>query len=195
MYLIGQISLLQPQVGGDVLVDRPGEFVVQLPRDEAQQHRAERDHTGRGDQAGVQVGPGAGVDVARHEQLVDRLVHLVHLHRRVDHHAQVVHADTDHLNGVLQPQRVPDEHQLVYEAEDEDRKVGGDGQRSHSLRRRIRRARLPFQTGLELPEDIRLQPQAYDGLEQGDQGESPGPARAGQVHLAATLPRRARGAD
>ena len=195
MYLIGQIPLLQPQVGGDVLVDRPGEFVVQLPRDEAQQHRAEGDHAGRGDQAGIQVGPRASVDVARHEQLVDRLVHLVHLHRRVDHHAQVVHADPDHLDGILQPQRIPDEHQLVDKPKDENGEVGRDGQRPHGLGRRIGRARLPFQTRLELPEDIRLQTQAYNRLEQGDQGERPGPSRAGQVHLAATLPRRARGAD
>ena len=194
MYLIVQISLLQPQVGGDVLVDRPGELVVQFPRDETQQHRPERYHTRRSDQTRIQVRPSARIDIRRPE-LGDGLSDLIHLHRRVDHHAQVVQAYPNHLDGILQAQRIPHQHQLVYEPEDENGQIRRNRQRAHRLRRRVRRPRLPHQTRLKFPEHIRLQPQTHNRLEEGHEREGPRPLGAGQVHFAATLPCCCRVAD
>jgi hypothetical protein len=36
-YLEGQISPLEPQIGGDVLVDRPSKFVIELPGNAAEE--------------------------------------------------------------------------------------------------------------------------------------------------------------
>ena len=179
-YLIGEIPLLQPQIGGNVLVDRPGKLVVQLPRHKTQYHRPQGQHAGRSNQAGIQILQRADIDIPC-PKLPDRLIDLVDLHRRIYHHAQIVQTEPNHLNRILQSQRIPHQQQLIYEPEYENRQIRGYRQRA---RRRIAAFRRRRQTRLELPEHVRLQAQADDGLGQRHEGEGPGPRRAGHVHLA-----------
>ena len=96
-----------------MFVDCPRELVVELPRHQREQHRAQGNNTRRRDQARVEVDPRAGVDGPDPFQLLDCRLNLVHFDGRIDHHAHVVDAYPNHLNRVLQPQRIPDEHQLV----------------------------------------------------------------------------------
>ena len=88
-----------------MLVDRPGKFIVQLPSDQGEEHGAERQHTRCSNETRLQIHPNTLGNVA--SKLFDGLIDLVHFHRRVDHHTEIVDANSNHLNRVLQAQRIP----------------------------------------------------------------------------------------
>lgn len=101
-----EVAALHAQIGGDVLVDGPREFVVEFPRDEGQTDGSEAENGGDGDEIWSSTVP----DVATlfgeaHGDVRD----LFHLDCAVDEQADVVDDETDDLNGVLQSQAVPDE--------------------------------------------------------------------------------------
>lgn len=125
----------------------------------------------------MEIYPGAWLDVS--SQRIHCFVHLIDLYRRVDHHAEIVETQPDDLNGVLQPQRIPDQDHLVQEAEDEDGEIGGNGQGSAWG---VATPRFAPETLLELAKDKGLQAQANDGLQQGEQEERPRPEGGWHVH-------------
>lgn len=128
--MVDEVAALEAQVCADLLVDGPGEFLVQFPGDEAEEGGAESDYAGHGDQVWPHRDPQIEVvflDVVLLEEGGDGIADLVHLDGRVDQDCQVVGADADDLDGVLLVQRVVHEHELVDEAEDEEGEVAGDG--------------------------------------------------------------------
>lgn len=110
-HLIREKAPLQPQVGRDVLVDCPSELAVKPPGHEAHQNGAECKDARHSHQTRLQIYPCVRVDVGT--QRLDCLINLIHLNARVGHHAQVVEAQPDDLNRVLQSQRIPRQQQLV----------------------------------------------------------------------------------
>lgn len=51
------------------------------------------------------------------------LVDLIVLNRGVDEHPTVVQTQSNNLNSVFEAQRIPDQHKLVEESEDEENEV------------------------------------------------------------------------
>ena len=93
-YLEGQVSTLHAEIGTDVLVDCPGEFIVQFPRDDGHYHCEERNDTWHCYQVWLNVCPNGRIrlHVVLCEQSINRLFNLVVLNRRVYHHSHVVRA-------------------------------------------------------------------------------------------------------
>jgi hypothetical protein len=180
-----EIASLHAQIGGDILIDCPREFAVEFPSNETHQHGAERQDAWYGNEAWFEKVPGGGINlVAGIYELCHGLVDLIHLDSGVYHHAQIVDAQANDLNGVLQPERIPDEEELVDEAEDEDGEVGGDGKGGRGA---VARGRLAAQGGFKFAKDICLESQADQGLDESDEEEGPCPARVGQVAAAFLL--------
>lgn len=82
---------------------------------------------------------------------MDGLVNLIDLDGSVDHQGQVCDANADNLNGVLHAKGVPDEHQLVQKAEDEE---GQEGRDRLVLRCGVITGAILQQMGLEHGKDI-----------------------------------------
>ena len=59
-------------------------------------------------------------------QSFNSFVDLIILDRGIYQHPNVVETESDDLNGILQSQRIPNQHQLVQESEDEYCKVRRD---------------------------------------------------------------------
>ncbi len=114
-YLIGQISPLHPQIRADVLVYRPSKLIVELPSDEEHEQSAQSEHGRNRNQERSRITPEGSdwvagirvVPVPGRPQILHGLANLLHLHGGVDQEPDVVYAQSDHLNRVLEPQRVP----------------------------------------------------------------------------------------
>ena len=107
--LVDEIAPLDLQVRGDLLVDCPGEFLVQFPRNEQKQSRAEGDDAGNRDKERVNMGPETDIvlaDVVGIDEGGNRAVDLLDLDRSVDEDGAIVSADANDLNGVLFVQRI-----------------------------------------------------------------------------------------
>lgn len=101
--LVREISSLQPDIGGDVFINRPSELAVKFPRDEGQQDRAECEHARRSDEAGFQVPPNLLINEALLVKTIDRFIHLIHLHGGINHHTEIVNTYPNDLNRILKP--------------------------------------------------------------------------------------------
>lgn len=175
-----------------MFVNCPSKFIVELPRHETKQDSSQREHTRSCDQEWPELRIRAFLHaiVKRSHGLTD----LLHFYCRVDHHAKVVQAHTNDLNRVLQPQGVPDEPDLVDEAENEN----GKPCRYRARRRAWILAIASFlwetlqrQTRLELSEDVCFERHEDQALEDGDEHKRPGPGAVGHIHLARFLAARA----
>lgn len=120
-----------------MLIDCPSELVVQLPSNEEHEQCAEAEQTRDSDEKRPGVPPEfcdrvwVVLDVfiiPSRFKVPDCLVDLLHLHSGVDQKSDVVYAQPNHLNRVLQPQGVPHKHKLVEEAKYEECEVGRDGE-------------------------------------------------------------------
>jgi hypothetical protein len=124
-----QISLLHPEVGTDVLVDTPSKLVVQLPANHSHQNRRQGDHAGYRNQKWSDLWP----DIFFSERLLGyrgrirqsgiRILDLVHLNGGIYQHGQIEYADTNDLDGVLQPECVIAETDEENVREDEQRQI------------------------------------------------------------------------
>ena len=118
-YLESQIPPLEPQIGGDVLINCPGEFVVKLPCHTTEEDCAESNDARTCQEEPVQFVPNAiiylrsSVAVNILSEPIDGLFHLRNLYARVDDHAHVIEAQADDLNCVLRAQRIVNQDQLV----------------------------------------------------------------------------------
>jgi hypothetical protein len=79
---------------------------------------------------------------------------LVDLDARVDENAKVHDAYADDLDGILAPQRVVHQHNLVKESKDEQRQVGRNGLCILGFARSGRIPRHRQQLRLELGKDV-----------------------------------------
>ncbi len=130
-HLVEEEPLLHAVVGTDLLEDVPGKLAVELPGHEARGDGSHSDDDRNGDEEG----PDGTPDVLRDRVGLERVVvpqiahgatNLVNLKRRVDQQGEVGQADSDDLDGVLHPQRVPGQDQQVQETEDEEGEEGRD---------------------------------------------------------------------
>jgi hypothetical protein len=195
-YLVGEITPLQAQICADVLVDGPRKLVVQLPCFKGKEDRSERHQAGQGNEHGLYVDPELFVDESLLVQRVCGIFDLVKLDGSVDENAHVVDDESDDLNGVLQPQGVPHEPQLVKVAEHEDGQVGGDGAGFA-----VPGIGLPVDVALEFAKDIaardvsralrriarrrddvRFQDKSDGGLADGRQHKGPCPGAVRKIH-------------
>lgn len=119
------------------------------------------------------------MNIVLEHQLLDGVVDLVHLHRGIYEHAQIVEAYPNDLNCILQPQRIPDQSYLIEEAEDEDGQVCWNRQRRRRPAVDVNLCRRTLQTGLELAKDVGLQRKADNALRNADAEERPGPGTVG----------------
>jgi hypothetical protein len=92
-----------------MLVNRPSEFVVKFPCNKSKHDRKKANDDRNGQQERLDLAPDIVLwcrwqDVTRPDQVVDNSTDLIQLNRSVNQHSHVVHAQSDDLNGVLQPQ-------------------------------------------------------------------------------------------
>jgi hypothetical protein len=113
--LKGQIPSLHAEVGRNVLVDGPCKFVVQLPRRNREEASTNSQNNGYGNEKWLRLAPNCKVDIGGPCQDYNRLVNLLHLHGAVDEKTNIIHAQTDDLNSILETQSVPNEDKLVEE--------------------------------------------------------------------------------
>ena len=93
-YLEGQKSTLHTEVGTDVLVDCPGELIVQFPCNHRQRTGEEGYDAGHGHEVRLDVDPDgrADLNVTFGSQPINSLVDLIVLYRCIYQHAQIVDA-------------------------------------------------------------------------------------------------------
>lgn len=115
--LILKIASLHPQIGRDALVDCPGKLVVELPGAACHQECSQCQNARDGNQKGFCITPDLFVDEVVFGQFKDGLFDLLHLHCAIDEEANIVHDQANHLDGVFHAQRIPNEDELVDEAE------------------------------------------------------------------------------
>lgn len=133
-----------------MLVNRPRKFVVQLPRNARHHYREEGNDTWHCKQVWSDIFPHLlpWVNVSQLRQTTNSVIDLIILDCSVDKHTQIVAAESDNLNCVLESQGIVHQYQLVQETEDEEGEVCWDG-----LDERYR-GHIMFQTQLEFCEDI-----------------------------------------
>lgn len=188
-----------------MLINGPGEFIVELPGDNRHQQRAHRHDAGNDDEKRLGFAPNVIVDRVVVGQHTHGFFDLLHLHGSVDQQPNVTDTQSDDLNRVLHAQSIVHQHQLVDESETVQREEGRDGFRGGHL------VGFGLQLNLEIGEDItgtrpsglaRLESmrhqwvgirgqiaipferQGDDGLNEGDDGKGPRPERIWDVHSA-----------
>lgn len=89
-----QETTFHPKVCADVFVNRPGEFIVQLPGLKSHYHRKERNNARYREQVWPDNRPDrvTGGDISMCKEPVDRLLNLIVLNGCVNKHATVVQA-------------------------------------------------------------------------------------------------------
>jgi hypothetical protein len=97
IYLEGQIPPLEPQICGDVLVDRPSKFMIQLPCHGTEEDGSQSNNARTCEKEPVQLVPDVWFDLgwsarSRVDKSVDSLLDLCDLYAGVDDHADVVEA-------------------------------------------------------------------------------------------------------
>lgn len=177
--LVVQETLLHPVVGSYSLKNVPSKDLVELPGSEGHGNGTKAQDAGDGDQVRFYVDPHVVLRVLERAvvpQLTQRLFDLFDLDGSVNHQCEVGNAHANNLNGVLRSQRVPDNNQLVQEAEDEKRQECRD---YPPWRVGIGVCRflgiLIGQACLEFPEDVALEGQTDYGLDESDEEEDPWP--------------------
>ena len=138
-----------------MLVDGPGEFVIQLPCANHHETCHECDNARYGDQEPFCVGPSVRVEVILLRQLEYCIFDLRHLYRTIEEQTSIVCDKSHDLNSVLQSQRIPHKHQFVDETEDIQ---GQEGRDRASVGIRI--VRVSIEVDLKGREDV-----AKDSLE------------------------------
>ena len=93
-----------------MLVNPPGKFIVQLPRNERHYYCSKRKNARNGNQIRLDC--------------YLRVVDLVDLDSSICKHGDIEYTKTDDLNCVLQSQGVVDQGNLVQETEHEKREIG-----------------------------------------------------------------------
>lgn len=88
-YLKCQISSLHPQIGTDVFVNGPSEFIVQFPSNKRHQYGPQCQDAWYRNQIGAYDVPEVLMWISRKRQ--GSLLDLVHLHCSVDQKANIVH--------------------------------------------------------------------------------------------------------
>jgi hypothetical protein len=86
-HLINQISPLQAQIGANLLVNGPREFIVQLPRDEAKNDRAQSNDTRQCNKVWLNFRPVLGFNKVLLLEVGSRIFDLVDLDGGVDEYA------------------------------------------------------------------------------------------------------------
>ena len=99
--LVLKVATLHSQVGRDALVDGPGKFVVKFPGACGKEDRADRENAGNSDQEWLGVGPYVLADIIVLGQAQNGVSDLVHLNGAVDEQANIVHNQSDNLDGVF----------------------------------------------------------------------------------------------
>lgn len=89
-----------------MLVDRPREFIVQLPRNDKHQGRAHRHDDWNDDEKRLRLSPYIRADGVVDDQNRERVFDLLHLDGPVDQKPDIAQTYPDDLDGILQPQRV-----------------------------------------------------------------------------------------
>lgn len=114
-YLECQIAPLHLQICADVLVNRPGEFVVQFPRNDRHQHRDQPNDTRNSNEKWLFLVPNGCIDeiLGARAKLFNGFIDLILLYRGVDQKTNVIDAKPDDLNCILQTKSVIDQQQLV----------------------------------------------------------------------------------
>lgn len=102
MYLVNEVTSLQAQVGRDVLVNCPGKFVIQFPRDETECYRTQRKNAGHCDQERLNIMSKARFNLSSLVQDLNGAINLVVLDGSVYKETQVVKTKSDDLNRVLE---------------------------------------------------------------------------------------------
>lgn len=101
-----QISSLHSQVGTDVFVDCPSKFIVKLPSYDRQEGGPYRNNARDRNQEGFRVGPSIETDLVACDEVVDRILNLIHLYGSVDEESKVEETKADYLNSVLEPESI-----------------------------------------------------------------------------------------
>ncbi len=96
-----------------MLVNRPGEFVVQFPRNDRHQHRDQSNDARNSNEKWLFLIPNGCIDEILGAKLFNGFIDLIHLHRGVDQKTNVVDAKPDDLDCILQTKSVIDQQQLV----------------------------------------------------------------------------------
>ena len=117
VHLISEVSPFHPQVGADMFVDGPCEFVIQFPREETHGNRREHKNAGDGDQERPRFFPDGFFDLVDASKVEDGLFDLIQLDSAIDQQTSIIHAESKNLNGIFQSKGIPDEDQLVEEPE------------------------------------------------------------------------------
>jgi hypothetical protein len=110
-----------------VFVDRPGEFVVQLPSDDGQANGSKRKNARNGNEERLGLSPNFQVNFILQAQGDHSFFDLIHLDSCIDQEADVIDADADDLNSVLEAEGIINEYYLVQETEDVEREKRGNG--------------------------------------------------------------------
>jgi hypothetical protein len=98
IYLEGQIPPLEPQICGDVLVDRPSKFMIQLPCHGTEEDGSQSNNARTCEKEPVQLIPDIWFNLRWSpirlwvDKSVDGLLDLCDLYAGVDDHADVVKA-------------------------------------------------------------------------------------------------------
>lgn len=128
-YLVMEEPLLHAVISSDLLENIPGKLLIELPCDEGHQNCGQGNDARDRNQERLGRLPDVNRACSRLHltsrlQHADGFVDLVDLDGRVHQQGQVGYADSDNLNGVLHPQSVPYQNQLVQKAEYEERQEG-----------------------------------------------------------------------
>ena len=115
--LVLEIASFHSQVGRDALVDGPGKFIVEFPGAAGQKSRSHSNDSGYGDQERLCVAPNLCLDEVVLRQLKHSVLDLRDLDRTVNKQANIVHDQANDLDSILHSQSIPDQEQLVEEAE------------------------------------------------------------------------------
>lgn len=131
--LICEIATLHPEICRNVLVNAPGELIVELPADDGHENSSESMDTWDCNQEGLDRRPYSGI----HQQVVASRVisgkpgvcflNLLNLDSAVDQQSEVKNAKSDDLDSVLQAQSIINQCDEKYVPKDEQCEVGWNG--------------------------------------------------------------------
>ena len=100
-----------------MFVDRPGEFIVQLPGNDEHQCGSHSHNDGNNNKERFCLGPYIRIDGHVDGQNRDSILDLPHLDSPINQKPDIAQTYTDDLDGVLQAQSIVHKNQLVYESE------------------------------------------------------------------------------
>lgn len=107
-------SLLHAIIGSDMLENVPGELLVQLPGDETVADGTDTDDARNSNQNALYIIPHGQVGYSiLGDQDINGLADLIDLDGRINHQSKVCDTNTNDLNGVLDPKRIPHKDELV----------------------------------------------------------------------------------